>query len=510
MKQIKLLPQFLNLIQQWRPCFADYRTHGRAVGFALSLLVCLGRRTISRAICAQQRQFQSWASDYKLFSLSRWSPRSLFDVVLKLALALVSKTQPVVIALDDTITRKTGHRIPNASTLRDPLSPAYHTNLVWALRFIQAVLLICPIDGVGAARAIPIAFNLAPPVPKPKKKKASNTTSADTNDKSDANVKKVGKKTTDPEWKQYYKMRRQQGLSAQGALLIQQIRSRLDAMADFAQRILWVVVDASYCNLTVLSRLPERTVLIGRTRKDIHLSALPEAQSGRGRRRSYGKDLGTPEQMRKDDSIPWQRASIFAAGRSHQLRYKSVGPVLWRRGAQRRPLRLIIIAPLAYHAHGHRLYRHPAYLLVTDPTADMVQVLQAYFYRWEVEVDQKDEKDLLGVGQAQVWSKQAVSHQPAFHVASYAMLLLAAIQCFGLNSTTALPPLPHWRIRKPPLRLSAAHLIARLRSELALLDSSHSSAGRPPSSDFPRALLEKQIGMKIPVTMRAILDSAWT
>jgi len=118
--------------------------------------------------------------------------------------------------------------------------------------------------------------------------------------------------------------------------------------------------------------------------------------------------------MRKDDSIPWQQASIFAAGRSHQLRYKSVGPVLWRRGAQRRTLRLIIIAPLAYHAHGHRLYRQPAYLLVTDPTADVVQVLQAYFYRWEVEVDQKDEKDLLGVGQAQVWSKQAVSHPACF------------------------------------------------------------------------------------------------
>jgi hypothetical protein len=506
-----LLPQFLTLIQQWRPCFADYRTHRRAIGFALSLLVCLGRRTISRAICAQQRQFQSWASDYKLFSLSRWTPRSLFDVVLKVALPLVSKTQPVVIALDDTITRKTGRRIPKASTLRDPLSPPYHTNLVWALRFIQAVLLICPVDGIGAARAIPIAFNLAPPVPKPKKKKApmKTTASIDKNDNTDANVKKVGKKTTDPEWKQYYKMRRLQGLSAPGALLIQEIRSHLDQIADYTQRILWVVVDASYCNLTVLSRLAERTVLIGRTRKDIHLSALPEAQSGRGRRRFYGKDLGTPEQMRKDDSIPWQRATIFAAGRSHQLRYKSVGPVLWRRGAQRRLLRLIIIAPLAYHVHGHRLYRQPAYLLVTDPAADVVPVLQAYFYRWEIEVDQKEEKDLLGVGQAQVWSKQAVSHQPAFHVASYAMLLLAAIQCFGLNSTTGLSRLPHWRIRKPPLRLSAAQLIARLRSELELLDTSNSSPRRPPS-DFPRAVLEKQIGMKIPVTMRAILDSAWT
>jgi len=420
---MKLLPQFLSLIQKWRPCFADYRTHRRAVGFALSLLVCMGRRTISRAICAQQRQFQSWASDYKLFSTCRWTPRSLFDVVLKLALGLVAETKPVVIALDDTITRKTGHRIPHASTLRDPLSPPYHTNLVWALRFIQAVLLICPIDGIGAARAIPIAFNLAPPVRKPKKKKTRITASADSNDNTDANVKRVGQTTADPEWKQYYKLRRQQGLSAQGAFLIQEIRSRLDGIADFTQRILWVVVDASYCNFTVLSRLAERTVLIGRTRKDIHLSALPEAQSGRGRRRLYGKDLGTPEQMRQDDSIPWQRTSIFAAGRSHQLRYKSVGPVLWRRGAQRRALRLIIIAPLAYHAHGHRLYRQPAYLLVTDPAADVVQVLQSYFYRWEIEVDQKEEKDLLGVGQAQVWSKQAVSHQPAFHVASYAMLL---------------------------------------------------------------------------------------
>ena len=503
---MKLLPQFLNLVQRWRPCFADYRTHRRAVGFALALLVSLGRRTISRAICAQQRQFQSWASDYKLFSMSRWSPRSLFDVVLNLGLEWVSKTQPVVIALDDTITRKTGHHIPHASTLRDPLSPAYHTNLVWALRFIQAVLLICPVDGVGAARAIPIAFNLAPPVPKPKNKKAPAPVSA----ASHPNGTNVAHKTTDPEWKQYYHMRRQQGLSAQGAILIQQIRSRLDAIAGFTQRILWVVVDASYCNRTVLSRIAERTVLIGRARKDIHLSALPDAQSGRGRRRVYGKDLGTPEQMRQDNSIPWQRATIFAAGRAHPLRYKSVGPLLWRRGAQRLPLRLIIIAPLAYHAHGHRLYRQPAYLLVTDPAADVVQVLQAYFYRWEIEVDQKEEKDLLGVGQAQVWSEQAVPRQPAFHVASYAMLLLAAIQCFGLNSISVLPRLPDWRIHKPPLRLSATQLIALLRAELDALDDSSSPHRLPPSSGFSRDALEKQIGMKIPVTMRAILDSAWT
>ena len=509
-----LLPTFLNLVQQWRPCFADYRTYHRAVGFALTFLVCMGRRTISRAICAQQRQFSSWASDYRLFSMSRWTPQHLFDVVLKLALKLMSPAQPLVMALDDTILRKTGRRIPKASTLRDPLSPPYHTNLVWSLRFIQAVLLLWPVDGLGAARAIPIAFQLAPPVPKPKKKKTAvgTNTSADKKDNPAANAKKVAQqKAADEEWKQYYKTRRLQGLSAQGAALIRDMRSRLDHIACYAELILWVVVDASYCNRTVLSRLPERTIVIGRTRKDIHLSALPQPQSGRGRRRCYGADLGTPEQMRKDESIPWQNATIFAAGRCHQLRYKSVGPVLWRRGAQRRQLRLIIIAPLAYHAHGHRLYRHPAYLLVTDPAADVVQVLQAYFYRWEIEADQKEEKDLLGVGQAQVWSEKAVARQPAFHVASYAMLLLAAIQCYGFNSITTLSRLPLWRHRKPPTRLSALHLIARLRTELQSLDdASPQPRRRKISTHFPRALLEKQIGMKIPVTMRAILDSAWT
>src|SRR5437867_9886695 len=165
---MKLLPRFLTLIQQWRPCFADYRTHRRAMGFALSFLVCLGRCTISRAICAQQRQFlRSWPSDYRLFSTCRWAPRTLFDIVLKLALNCMSKTQPLVIGLDDTIARKTGRRIPKASTLRDPLSPPYRINLVWALRFIQAAVLIWP-EGHGAARAVPIAFDLAPPVPKPK------------------------------------------------------------------------------------------------------------------------------------------------------------------------------------------------------------------------------------------------------------------------------------------------------------------------------------------------------
>ena len=509
---MKLLPCFLDMLTGWRKSFVDYRSYNRAVGFALAFLVCLGRRTISRAICAQRRQFQAWGPDYKFFSESPWDPRSLFDTALDEAQALMWDKQPLVVAMDDTICRKTGHRIPWAKTLRDPLSPPFNTNLVWALRFLHAALLIWPSKAAGAARAIPISFQLAPPVKKPKppkKPKESEKNDAARDDYEKA-LKDYQKAMT-----KYRQQRREEGLSAQGAQLLKDLRSRCDERPSLCKKILWAVVDASFCNRTVLRKLAGRIVLIGRTRKDIRLYAEPEkTQKGKGRKRQYGKALATPEEFRKDKSVPWKRCKIFAAGKKHDLRYKTMDRVLWKAGAGPRPMRLIVIAPLGYRAHGHLLYRKEAYLLVSDPSVNVTDALQAYFYRWEIEADQKEEKDLLGVGQAQVWSEKAVVRQPAFHVASYALLLVAAIKLYGLNTTNGARPLPLWREHKPPTRLSAGQLIALLRYELDLNESitNKKPLRRSPKSDkqFQDDVPKQRSGMKIPVSIRAILENAWT
>jgi hypothetical protein len=42
---------------------------------------------------------------------------------------------------------------------------------------------------------------------------------------------------------------------------------------------------------------------------------------------------------------------------------------------------------LRYHAHGRTLYRQPAYLLVDDPNLPVAEALQAFVYRWEIEVE---------------------------------------------------------------------------------------------------------------------------
>ena len=504
-----LLPRLCEVLGGWRDCFVDHRTFRRAKEHAVALLVCLGRRTISRSICVLGRQFCAWASEYRLFSRCRWKPHALFDAVLEQAAELLSARQPLVVALDDTPCRKTGKRIRAAKMLRDPLSPPYHWNLCRALRFLHAALLVWPERGAGAARAIPIAFDLAPPVAKPKSARKPRKHASQKERAAYARVCRAYRQAM----RDHRKRQQQEGLSAQGARLLNGLRQRVDGMVALKARTLWAVVDASFCNRTVFGLLDPRVVLIGRTRKDICLyaPAEPNQRGSRGRKPRYGPLLPTPEQLRQDPAIPWEQHLIFAAGKRHQMQYKTIAPVLWRSAAGTRPFRLIVIRPLRYRIHGHTLYRQPAYLLVSDLNIPVADALQAYIYRWEIEVDQKEEKDLLGVGQAQVWSDLSVERQPAFHVAAYAALLVAALKAFGLNNASAAGRLPLWREHKPPVRLSAAHLIARLRTEIEEYEAMQPGPRpRKKGQEFLADAIRGHFGTKFPITARAIMGGAWT
>ena len=507
-----LLPRLCQVLEGWKHSFRDRRTFRRAQEHALALLVCLGRRTISRSICVLGRQFRNWTSEYRLFSHCRWKPHSLFDAVLAQIPELLSPTQPLVAALDDTPCRKTGKRIRAAKILRDPLSPPFHTNLCHALRFLQAVMLVWPGERAGAARAIPVAFDLAPPVAKPPSPRKPRKPATGKDWAAYARAWRAHRKNL----KNYRKMQRQEGLSAQGARLLNGLRERCHRVAAWKDKILWAVVDASFCNRTVFGLLDRRIVLIGRVRKDICLyGPVPTPASpqrvGRGRKASYGPLLPTPEQLRLDAATPWEKCPIFAAGKMHELNYKTMAPVFWRNGAATRPLRLLVIRPLRYRAHGHTLYRQPAYLLLDNPEVPVAEALQAYLYRWEIEVDQKDEKDLLGVGQAQVWSDAAVERQPAFHVATYAALLVAAIEAYGLNQVLAAGRLPLWRKRNPPTRFSVAHLLAQLRTEIEEYETRQAGKKRMKKGDqFLADAMRGRFGEKFLITARAIIGNAWT
>ena len=217
-------------------------------------------------------------------------------------------------------------------------------------------------------------------------------------------------------------------------------------------------------------RFPERTSLIGRIRKDAKLYAPPgaeESPSGRGRPRLYGQPLSTPEEVRSDEGTLWQRwqsVEAYAAGKVHSFHVKSVGPVRWK-GAGGRDLRLVVIRPLSYRpSMGNRLlYRQPAYLVCTDPCLALEQVLQFYLWRWEVEVAFREEKTLIGLGEAQVRTAQAAVQVPVFVASVYAYLHLAALRA-GIRAPVL--PRPKWQRPKQGERCTTGQLLSLFRTEL--------------------------------------------
>jgi hypothetical protein len=436
---MSLLSEFLSITQAWRDVFPQQRTFHRAVRQALGSLVCLGRRCLTRIIWTNGGQNRSWGAEYFLHSRCQWGPQELFRPILKQALEYCPQ-RLIGVALDDTRLRKTGRSIPQAFYQRDPLSPPFHVNLVLGLRFLQASLLV-PFDRnapVGS-RALPIRFQEV------------------------SRVKRPGKRATKEMQQQYREAAKQQNLSRSFVEMGRQLRRELDD-AGGRNKVLVLAGDGSFCNRTCFAEIPERSVLLVRARKDAKLCF--RAAVGERQRRFYAVDKFSPEQVRQDESRDWQTTKIFYGGKRRKIRYKQVAEVYWQRGAKQRPLRLIVIAPTPYRKSQSRklYYRDPAYLLTTDLHSSAKQLLQIYFDRWQIEVNHREEKDTLGVGQAQLWNVTAVPKQPVLAVAAYSALLLASLKAFGAERGAAYAELPKWR--RNARRPSCLDLITLLRKEM--------------------------------------------
>jgi len=391
------------------------------------------------------REFQDWSAEYRLFSRQRWPATDIFAVIRRAILAELPAQTPLTVAIDDSLLRKTGIRIPGVGWRRDPLGPHFQTNFVRAQRVLQFSAAVPLAE--GACRTIPISFQHAPTPAKP------------------------SRKATDEEWAQYRQATRQTRLPLLAARQAAALRQALDAEPHGADRLLELVVDGGYTNGTLLKKLPPRTTLIGRIRQDAKLFFLPPAPAApapRGRPRHYGPPAPTPEQLRQDDSRLWTELEVSLSGLPRTLRVKRLTPILWRTAGLQLTLQLIVIAPVGYRLRKHSklLYRQPAFLICTDPLLDLRAVVQAYVQRWGIEVNFREEKTLLGVGEAQVRNTTSVEAVPALQVASYAMLLLAGLRTCNPALKPDLLPSPKWAADTTPTRFSTQRAINQLRAEI--------------------------------------------
>jgi hypothetical protein len=435
------------LFAQTRVAFRQDRVFDRAFNLAKGFVLNFGRHTITGLLTATGRQFQDWSADYRIFEEERFAGKKLFEPAIDRVLADTNAETPLYTMMDDTLIRKRGRRVAGAAWKRDPLGPAFHTNFVWGQRYLQLSAALPDFQSDGRARGIPIDFIHAPSAIKPRKNSPGEA------------------------WDEYRKQQKQCKITAVGASRLAELREQVP------DRKIVCAVDGGYTNRELFGNIPENTVLIGRIRKDASLFGVPEKPAGmsRGRKKYYGDKLQTPEEIRKDDSVPWQPVQAFAAGKTHIFDVKVVSSVRWK-PSKDRDMSLIVIRPLGYRPRkgAKMLYRDPAYLICSDVSMSPEELLQAYLWRWEIEVNFKEEKTVLGVGEAQVRKEESVRSAPAFGVACYAFLLLSA---HAMKAKSTDIPTPLWYPQTPSRRCSLQNMISLFRARSWNIHLEHKKSG---------------------------------
>ena len=434
-------------MQRWDGVFAQERTLLKVIRTAFCLLLNPSRNTITQSLVYGGLENEDWSSVYKLFSRSKWSDSCIFKPVLEETASYFHENY-ITLAVDDTKIKKTGKTIPKTGYYRDPLSPPFHTNFIYGHRVLQFSALLPLYREIKAesddeerhyhvCRGIPVSVNNVPALKKP------------------------GKKATEEEFITYKRMKKKNNLSLAFIEDVKALRQGYDEVGA-KDKMLLIVADGSFCNSTVFRAILENTTIAARCRLDARL-CLEDVTSSK---RFYSKDCFTPLSVRQDERIPYKTTELYVGKKLRNVRYKEVKDVLWQRGAGRKKLRLIVIAPKPYHSYGRkRLYKQEAYILTDNSELDAETIIQQYINRWEIEVNHRDEKNNLGLGQAQVWNLQSVIKQPALLIAAYSIMLLAGLKCYGTERSEHFLPQPIWR--KGSVRPSCNDLVNLMRRDLA-------------------------------------------
>ncbi len=188
-------------------------------------------------------------------------------------------------------------------------------------------------------------------------------------------------------------------------------RTKLEMAAELiawtAQRLqwlgktMWIVVDGAYGKRPVLKKAKaNNVVVVSRLRKDARLYDVPKPVRQRrpGRPRKYG----TPISLAKRGAHPrgWQTATFTLYGKAEIKTYKSFVATYPPAGGA---IRVVIIK----EADGWVAF------FATDPRASVAQILEAVADRAAIEQDFHDVKEIHGAGQQQVrnyWANVAAYH----------------------------------------------------------------------------------------------------
>jgi DDE superfamily endonuclease len=383
MLQLETLPASLaGLVWAFRPCFTapTFRTFAALVA---GMVAQPGRHTVCGMLVGAglSRVWRHWRA-HRFFSQARWCAQRVGLVAAGLVVQhLVPAGAAVLVAVDDTLFRRSGRRVAEAFWQHDgsrpgpaPAQVGYGNNWLIAGIVVTLPFLDRPV-------CLPVAFTL------------------------------VGK---DGPGKQV--------LAGQliGAIVAALPGRRLDVVADA-----WYAgADGAAGAARGATRgrgFPPGVSLTSRLRANATLTAIATPTRGRGGRGGRPKRIGAPLGKPKDlaTTAAWHPAQVSRYGRTDQVDLADIR-CLWYGVYRSRTVRVILLRDPGRPAKaGYQLA-----LITTDLHSPAADIVTRYAARWSIEVAIEDAKQITGAGQARNRTRTAVQRTVPFALIVQSLVVL--------------------------------------------------------------------------------------
>jgi hypothetical protein len=368
------------LLGALRPCFTapSFRTF---CGLTVGLAGQVRRRTVCGMLLGADLA-RAWPHDraHYFFARARWQIDELGLAVARLVvLLLVPPAEPLTVAVDDSLFRRSGRKVHGAGWQYDGSSPdrdriSYGTCFVTCGIVVRLPFCTRPV-------CLPVLARLVLP----------GTAKAT----APARLRKRKKAAPVPGTK----------LSAAAGLVAL-------LAAAFPGRAINVVADAAYHG-PALKHLPPAVTWTCRLRANAVLYDLapPRPSGTRGRPRRKGDRLGTPGQLAA--AARWVPATVRIYGRDQHMSLAGI-TCLWYGCLDTRTVRVI----LARDRDAGLLA-----LVTTDLAASVADLVTRYAARWSIEQAFSDARNVLGAGEARNRTRRAVERTVPFALLTSTLII---------------------------------------------------------------------------------------
>jgi len=360
-------------ILQFASCFTQptFQTFGVIVA---GWLLAHGRRVVTRILRAGDGlEVKSFSCYHRFFSQARWSPDEIGRVMLGWILKFIPRDAPIIVAVDDTLNRKTGRHIWAAGMHHDPLlSTAQRVFFSFGHNFVVLSIQVRFPFAPHKTWSLPILMRLY----RGKQKKG----------KPGGERKAIGQAPP-----REYRTR-------------PQLASEMIALLAswLPERTIQVLGDSEYAGQSISRRLPPNVHLTSRMVMNAALYDLPpkHQKNRRGAPRKKGRRLDSPAQLAASKNVCWTKTRATLYDRRVRVCYKTC-LALWYNSAGARPLRIVVVRDPSGRRKDDCFFS-------TDLSLSPKAILELFALRWPLEVAFYNAKQFLGLEDPQNRTPKAV------------------------------------------------------------------------------------------------------